>query len=388
MKFYPLLFIYFSFIFADIPYGYYDSVSGLSGDLLKSALHDIIDDHEQQNYGSLHDHFEITDIKTNNTVWDMYSDVPNSNSAYTYYFIDSDQCGNYSEEGDCYNREHSWPQSWFNSAFPMKSDLFHVYPTDGYVNSHRGSLPYGDVDEPTWTSTNGSKKGTCSNPGFTGMVFEPINEYKGDFARTYFYMSTRYYSEDYNWDNTEMTNGADLKNWAIDVLINWHHLDTISEKELNRNDIIYEIQGNRNPFIDHPEWVDCIWDNHCITYGCTDSEANNYNPFATEDNGSCEYELSINSIKDSLIKQYHLLPAYPNPFNPKTTISFSLPENCKIQIQILDLNGNLVNTLISEKKLKGNHSIIWNADELKNGIYFIKLSTSKYKQVQKISLVK
>lgn len=258
-----ILFIYFSFIMADIPDGYYNSAEGLSGNTLKMALHDVIDNHDVQSYGSLHDHFETTDRQFDNTVWDMYSDNPNGNSAYIYHFIDSDHCGNYSGEGDCYNREHSWPKSWFNNASPMNSDLFHLYPTDGYVNGHRGNYPYGEVGNATWTSTNGSKKGYSSSSGYSGIVFEPIDEYKGDLARTYFYMSTRYYSEDTSWDNTDMTNGAELKNWAVDVLLNWHQLDPVSNKELNRNDEVYLIQENRNPFIDHPEWVECIWTDNC-----------------------------------------------------------------------------------------------------------------------------
>ena len=151
MRFFCLLLLSFPFTFAEIPDGYYDAATGLTGISLKSALHEIVDDHNEQSYSSVHSHFEITDIKPNNTVWDMYSDVPNGNPDYVYHFIDSDHCGNYSGEGDCYNREHSWPQSWFNNAFPMKSDLFHVYPSDGYVNSHRGSLPYGDVGSASWT---------------------------------------------------------------------------------------------------------------------------------------------------------------------------------------------------------------------------------------------
>jgi endonuclease I len=279
-----------SFLFSETPIGYYNGTIGLSGESLKSALHNIIDNHNAQSYNSLHDHFESTDRKLNGTVWDMYSDVPNGNSAYVYHFVDSDHCGNYSGEGDCYNREHTWPQSWFNSASPMKSDLFQVYPTDGYVNSHRGSYPYGDVGSASWVSTNGSKKGNCSNAGYNGIVFEPIDEYKGDLARSYFYMSTRYYNEDSSWDNTDMTNGAEIKTWAVDMLLNWHQLDPVSEKEINRNEAVFAIQDNRNPFIDFPEWVECIWENQCEILGCTDSQAINYNPDANLDDDSCMFE--------------------------------------------------------------------------------------------------
>jgi len=254
------LVLFFAWLAAEIPPGYYDDAEGLEGDSLRLALHHIIDDHNAQSYGSLHDHYESTDVKPDGTVWDMYSDIPGGTPPYIYNFTDSDQCGNYTQEGDCYNREHSWPKSWFNDAMPMKTDLFHVYPTDGYVNGMRSNYPYGEVESASWTSQNGSKRGTMDGYGFTGTVFEPIDEYKGDFARTYFYMSTRYYTEDSGWDENDMVIGADLKPWALDMLMDWHEQDTVSQKETDRNDAVYDIQGNRNPFIDHPEWVVCIWD--------------------------------------------------------------------------------------------------------------------------------
>ncbi|OFY71803.1 MAG: hypothetical protein A2265_01200, partial [Bacteroidetes bacterium RIFOXYA12_FULL_33_9] len=168
-------------------------------------------------------------------------------------------CGNYNSENDCYNREHSWPQSWFDESSPMVSDLFHVYPTDGYVNGKRANYPYGEVNSPNWTSMNGSKLGTCSYPGYTGIVFEPIDAYKGDFARTYFYMSTRYYGEDAGWTGSPMVNGAELEPWAMKMMLEWSDADPVSQKEIDRNNAVYGIQNNRNPFIDHPEYAMEIW---------------------------------------------------------------------------------------------------------------------------------
>lgn len=242
---------------AQIPANYYNSATGLNGTPLRAALHDIIDAHSAKSYSSLLSYYQTTDKKPNNTVWDMYSDVPNGTPPYTFTF--SQNCGNYSVEGDCWNREHSWPQSWFNSSSPMVSDLFHVYPTDGKVNGWRSNYPYGEVSNPTITTLNGGKLGPCSFPGYTGIVFEPINEYKGDFARTYFYMCTRYYTEDSGWQTNDMVTGANLKPWAIDLLKKWHQQDPVSAKEIARNNAVYGIQGNRNPFIDHPEYVCMIW---------------------------------------------------------------------------------------------------------------------------------
>ncbi len=252
-----LLGLQFILAIAQIPANYYNSATGLSGTPLRAALHDIIDGHSSKSYSSLLTYYQTTDKKPNNTVWDMYSDVPNGTPPYTFTF--SQNCGNYSVEGDCWNREHSWPQSWFNSSSPMVSDLFHVYPTDGKVNGWRSNFPYGEVSNPTITTLNGGKLGPCSFPGYTGTAFEPINEYKGDFARTYFYMSTRYYTEDSGWQTNDMITGANLKPWAIELLKKWHQQDPVSAKEIARNNAVYGIQGNRNPFIDHPEYVCMIW---------------------------------------------------------------------------------------------------------------------------------
>ena len=255
--FFFLLIIFFTQ--AQIPQGYYDAASGLNGLALKVALHNIIKNHTVISYSNLDNEFPSTDNKGGNIVWDIYSDVPSGTPPYTFsYSVSSEQCGNYSAEGDCYNKEHSWPQSWFGGASPTYSDLFHIYPTDGYVNNRRSNYPYGEVTNPTWSSQNGSKLGPCTFPGYTSTVFEPIDEFKGDLARSYFYITVRYYSESSSWPGSDMTTGSELKPWAYDLMYQWHINDPVSQKEIDRNNAIYGIQHNRNPFIDHPEWVDSI----------------------------------------------------------------------------------------------------------------------------------
>jgi hypothetical protein len=149
----------------------------------------------------------------------------------------------------------------------MNVDLFHIYPVDQYVNNMRSNYPYGDVDNPTWTSLNGSKKGPCVTPGYSGTVFEPRDEYKGDFARTYFYMATRYENVIATWPGYDPIGATILagnsypafKAWYVTMLIAWNNADPVSQKEIDRNNAIYAIQHNRNPYIDHPEYVAAVW---------------------------------------------------------------------------------------------------------------------------------
>lgn len=254
-----LLFFWTS-LWAQIPDGYYDQADGLYGEELREALHHIISDHSPRTYSQLWQDFELTDKKPNGQVWDMYSDVPEGTPPYVYQFF-VDQCGNYSQEGDCYNREHTWPISWFGgSVMPMYTDLFHIVPTDGWVNMKRANYPYGEVSNPNWVSANGGKLGPNTTAGFSGVVFEPIDAYKGDLARGMLYMSVRYMGQDNNWPGSDMSDGADLLPWALELMQQWHEQDPVSNKEIERNQAIYELQGNRNPFIDHPDFVDLIWD--------------------------------------------------------------------------------------------------------------------------------
>lgn len=245
-------------LFAQPPAGYYDAAQGLTGEPLRAALHNIIDNHDVIGYNSLWANFFTLDRKPNGKIWDIYSDIPGGTPPYEYAF-GSDQCGEYSGEGDCYNREHSFPQSWFNNASPMVSDLFHIYPTDGWVNGKRGDLAYGEVGSPTYTSLNGSKRGPCSFPGCDTIVFEPIDAYKGDLARGYFYMLTRYLGQTQSWSSPMML-GGQFRPWAESMLVSWHLADPVSQKEIDRNNKIFTTaQHNRNPYIDQPGWVQQIW---------------------------------------------------------------------------------------------------------------------------------
>ena len=243
-----------------MPQGYYDAAVNKSGNTLRVALHNIIKEHDTLSYNDLWQAFYTTDMRTDtDKIWDIYSDRPGS-FPYYYFSFGSSQCGSYSDEGDCYNREHSVPNSWFGgSVAPMYTDLFHLYPTDGYVNSKRGNLPIGKVTNATWTSTNGSKVGTSNISGYSGQVFEPIDSFKGDFARTYFYMAVCYMDKNLGVETQSNFSGGDLKPWAKQLLLQWAALDPVSQKEMDRNNAVYQLQHNRNPFIDHPELAEKIF---------------------------------------------------------------------------------------------------------------------------------
>ena len=241
------------------PQGYYNGTEGLTGNALKTALHNIIKTDNHTSYSGLWSAYQQTDKKPNGKVWDIYSDVPNGTPSYQYTF-GSDQCGSYNGEGDCYNREHLWAQSRTNDDSKHKTDLHHVYPTDGYVNNRRGNYAFGEVNNASWTSQNGGKLGSNTVSGYNGTVFEPIDEYKGDIARALMYISVRYYQEDSGWSTSDMTNKSVIKDWAMTMLLRWHEEDPVDDKEINRNNAVYNIQRNRNPFVDYPDFALMIWD--------------------------------------------------------------------------------------------------------------------------------
>lgn len=242
------------------PGGYYSSCEGKTGKALLQQLQTVIDDHTVVGYKNLYDVYDDSDRHPDGTIWDMYSTKEWGKS------FNSVKCGNYSVVGDCINKEHSFPKSWFNDKSPMMSDAFHIYPTDGKVNGQRSNFPYGECANGTYLPSRGNihplgKLGSSTFPGYSGTVFEPDDQYKGDFARSYFYMAARYNSNISTW-NSPMLAGNNypcFSSWAVNLLLKWHRQDPVSDKETVRNDAVYGHQHNRNPFIDHPELVEYIW---------------------------------------------------------------------------------------------------------------------------------
>ena len=251
-----------------IPQGYYITATSV-GHELKTQLHNIIKGHNTLGYNSLWTHFRQTDVTFSGFVWDIYSDIPCSEPPYLFVFGEDQDTGSGGNiEGDVYNREHSMPRSWFGGDVnPMNSDMYHIYPVDKHVNAVRNNYPFGMVASPTWTSLNGGKLGAnTAGDHYTGTAFEPIDEYKGDLARAFLYMITRYEDRIEDWTYSEEGNTMFDHNtfpgyepWAIEMLMEWHRNDPVSQRERLRNDLIYELQGNRNPFVDYPVFAEKIW---------------------------------------------------------------------------------------------------------------------------------
>ena len=258
---------------AQVPANYktrYEGLIGKQGASLFSELESIASyNFSSVSYDGLYTAFVVTDMNpTTGKLWDMYS---------TCDFLPSETCGNYSKVCDCYNREHSLPKSWWggskNTAY---SDLFHLCPTDGKVNNQRGNFPFGECS--AGSSLGGKALGKRGNSTFTGYtnvgtVFEPDDQYKGDFARHYFGMIVRYgTSLDFTksegstmFSNTNKNINANnhfgLTNYSVALLMKWTRQDPVSTKETNRNNGIQSEQGNRNPFIDCPVLAEYLWGN-------------------------------------------------------------------------------------------------------------------------------
>ncbi len=233
---------------------YYQNADGKKGRELKTAMSGIIRPHTQLSYSGLWEAFKSTDRRDDGKVWDMYSCVTD------YVFVTSGF--NYKQEGDCYNREHSMPKSWFDDGYPMYTDLTHLVPTDGYVNGRRSNYPFGETDGEMYKSEQDfSKLGKSTISGYSGIVFEPNDEYKGDFARIYFYMVTCYENNVSTWDSDMLAHNKypAFTDWALKMLLRWAEEDPVSKKEIDRNNAVYELQGNRNPFVDYPGLEQYIW---------------------------------------------------------------------------------------------------------------------------------
>ncbi|ASB47726.1 endonuclease [Alkalitalea saponilacus] len=240
-----------SILLSQNPHGYYNNAIGKKEAELKTALHDIIRYHTNLSYSALWVVFRQTDERADGTVWDMYSPIIRTLNTTRGL-----------------NREHSFPVSWWDGtrdeSLAAYTDINHIFPSDAEANMAKSNHPLGVVGSNPTYNNGMTKVGQNIFPGYTGLVFEPDDEYKGDFARAYLYMATRYQDYVNRWRNFTMlqTNTYPVyQQWAINLLLEWHREDPVSTKELERNEEVFRIQGNRNPFIDFPELAEHIWGN-------------------------------------------------------------------------------------------------------------------------------
>ena len=225
---------------------YYQGVEGLEGDALKSFLHDLIDDHTMFSYTSLWDALSETDEDPNNP--------DNVILLYTGRSQDKDAHGG---NADDWNREHVWAKSHgdFGNLIGPGTDMHHIRPTDSSINSTRSNLDFDNGGNPVYDG------GILTDNLRDSDSWEPRDEVKGDVARMIFYMAVRYEGDDGypDLELNDLVNNSGPYMGRISVLIEWHLQDPPDEFEMNRNDVIFSFQGNRNPFIDYPELVELIW---------------------------------------------------------------------------------------------------------------------------------
>ncbi len=247
---------------ASIPEGYYKTAEGKKKAALKAAMHDVIAPHKAIGYSNLWRSYERVDYldKTNSQgqhqVMDYYSDG-------IHYFT-----GNGSAVSGM-NKEHVAPQSWWGggTGIAVGNDLFQVIPSESNANSAKGNYPLGkvtgEVSYPNSKSGANSRMKTGRDASGK-MVFEPCDEYKGDFARIFFYVATCY--PDVRWENLSNVNVSfqcedypTLKADILPMLLQWAKNDPVCEWEITRNERVYAEQGNRNPFVDFPSLAEYIW---------------------------------------------------------------------------------------------------------------------------------
>lgn len=382
--------------FAQIPNGYYASATG-TGFALKSQLHTIIKNYIPKSYNSLWSLYSNSAYRDNyyendGSLLDIYSEKINEID-FINYNSTLLECGSTttSYEGLCYNREHLVPESFFESyfnsigidtsinsvAYYAKNDAHFIPPTDIRVNAWRGNLPFGRLsatnlnpcaggDGPSFSPTNlpcytsnvskiGFNNNSGYSAGYTGNVFEPIDEFKGDVARAVLYFVTRYedvlplmYSTCSNTTAKAMFNGSSgqgLNATFLNIMKTWHQNDPVSEREIAINNRIYTHQSNRNPFIDHPEWVTTIWGS----------------PLQT--------------------KTFELLSAisvYPNPaVDNRITIE---ADTMLDEINLISTNGQLM-LQIKNPNSDNNRYLVEN---LPQGFYFLKLFSNNESITKKI----
>lgn len=346
-----------SFGFAQIPSGYYNTASG-TGFQLKTQLYNIVRISTDRGYSGLYTTYLTSDkdffYENDGTMLDMYTENPTGSECEFTYGTGQDDGTLGTNECERYNREHLIPQAVFNGETPMYSDAHFVVPADKHVNGVRGDLPFGIVNNANWTGTNGSKRGSNLNSGYSagysGTVFEPIDEFKGDIARCLFYFATRYENivAGYSYVMFNETSTQVFAQPFLNILLAWNALDPVSPREIARNNAIgtNARQRNRNPFIDNNSYITSIW-------------------------GAAPLSIST----------YDILAATQIFPNPTSTNSVTISSSIDLEnIQIISINGQVIREV--KKPIMQNNNIT--LDQLPAGFFFVQLSSNDAKVVKKI----
>ncbi len=375
-----------SVVRSDPPPDYYDSVDTGSSEALRQSLHDVIDDHQRFPYSS-----GSTDT------WNIL-EAADEDPGDPAKILDVYKNASYTKFGGgqgVYNREHSWPRSYgfpddgsYNYPF---TDCHHLFLCDGSYNSYRGSRAFDDCDsgcyERTTHENNGQGGGSGVYPGNSNWYGGSDGAYgtwetwigrRGDIARAQFYMDVRYDGSAHGGsgaaepdliltdDRALIAASATGNNESVaymglvSVLYQWHLDDPVDDVERVRNDVVYSYQGNRNPFIDHPEWVAV---------------------------------LTAVSAPPSVPARITLHQNFPNPFNPSTTIVFEIDRPRHVALAVYSLTGRKVATLVDAEIAAGRHEVSWDGrdrfgNELSSGAYFYRLIQGDRAVTKKILLLK
>jgi endonuclease I len=356
-------------VFADAPAGYYDTIDLSSPAALRQSMHNIIDGHTKIPYTS-----SATD--TWNVLEKADEDPYNSGRILDVYqnrtFI------KYGAGNNDYNREHTWPKSYGfpddgSSNLPY-SDCHQLFLCDITYNTYRDNLYYDDCISSCTSHAADYYDGDSGANLRDYNSWETWDGRQGDVARAMFYMDVRYAGDYGSEPDLILTDDPGLIQVTgynasvaymglLSTLIEWHIADPVDAREMERNDWVQVYQGNRNPFIDHPDWVSGVF------LGV------------------------ITGVEDDAVPAAHIAAVTPNPFNPSTTISFEMAVSGQARVEIFGVDGSLLRTLASGSYDAGSHNLRWDGRDdtgrsLGSGAFFCRLQAGRTSDVKTLLLLR
>ena len=350
---------------ADPPAGYYDTVDLTSPATLRQSVHDIIKGHTRYPYTS-----------SSTDTWDILeqADEDPYNSGRILDLYRNRVFTKYGGGNTSYNREHSWPNSY---GFPSSgdtpyTDCHHLFLCDISYNSDRGNKPYDDCTSGCTARPTDYYDGRSGTNYFNTDSWETWDGRKGDVARAMFYMDVRYEGDISGepdlvlTDNRALiqtTDGGTAYMGILTTLIQWSKDDPVDDRERARNDVVYSYQHNRNPFIDHPEWIAGI------------------------------FEGKISAVPSAGLDAAGIDGIFPNPFNPQTTVSYSLDEAGLVTLEVFGVDGRRVRVLLNDVRDAGAFTATWDGRDdsgrpVASGAWFVRMHSGGVTDTRKVTLMK